>query len=143
MKFTRVKLIRLFLAGIATICFAIGWVGVFIPGLPTTVFWIVAAACAAKSCPVISGWIYQRGRTGALVKGVIEERYLPQQAKRNAIIGLWLSLTLSALILWITNAPLEAIVIGWLLIGTGVTFIILLGLRSNTAQSKRDMTGAI
>ncbi|MFZ4574878.1 MAG: YbaN family protein [Phycisphaerales bacterium] len=47
---------RLVLACLGIVCTALGAVGAFVPGLPTTVFVIIAAWCFAKSCP----WLEQR-----------------------------------------------------------------------------------
>ena len=51
---TTLKTHLLRLAGLAF--FAIGFVGMPLPLLPTTIFWILAAACFAKSAPDL----YQR-----------------------------------------------------------------------------------
>ncbi|MGQ0823901.1 MAG: YbaN family protein [Actinomycetota bacterium] len=55
--------------------FALGWVavgvgsiGIVVPGLPTTVFFIVAASCFARSSPRFEQWVLDLPRIGALVR---------------------------------------------------------------------------
>ncbi len=52
----RLNPVRLWLAGMGVLCVGIGAVGVFVPGLPTTIFLIVASWCFARSCP----WLERR-----------------------------------------------------------------------------------
>ena len=125
------RLVRWLLAGLAVLSFAIGWVGLFVPGLPTTIFWIVAVLCAGRACPVIREWVYRCGRAGTLVKGVVEERSLPRRAKRRALIGLWLCLGLSmAWLVWLQG---PTVAVAWLLpiVGIGVSVYILRGLKTS------------
>jgi len=42
---------RWLLLGIGYLSFATGFVGMFLPLLPTTVFWIIVVICFAKSSP--------------------------------------------------------------------------------------------
>jgi len=123
-----VRAIRWLLATLAVGCFAVGWVGLFVPGLPTTVFWIMAVLLAGKACPVLREWIYGQGQAGELVRGVVEQRQLPHRTKRHAILGLWMSLAVSmGVLLWLRGLhdPLA-----WLLpiIGLGVSWLILRGI---------------
>ena len=41
-------------AGLGSV--SLGWLGVFVPGLPTTVFLLIASYCFARSCP----WLEDR-----------------------------------------------------------------------------------
>ncbi len=50
------RLQRWLLAAIGVLCVAAGAVGVFVPGLPTTVFVLIASYCFTRSCP----WLEQR-----------------------------------------------------------------------------------
>ena len=128
---------RWLLVGFAGFCFAFGWLGVFVPGLPTTVFWIAAVVCAGKACPTLKRWMYERGRAGDLVRNVVEERSLPVVAKLHATIGLWITLVLSAAGLALLGVHPAFIGVGMMTVGLGVTLLICLGLRNiPTTQSK-------
>lgn len=52
----RLNPVRLWLAGMGVLCVALGALGVFVPGLPTTIFLIIASWCFARSCP----WLEER-----------------------------------------------------------------------------------
>ena len=122
--------VRWLLAACAVVCFGLGWVGIFVPGLPTTVFWLLAVVLAGKSCPVVQQWVYNRGRLGRTVEDIVVRRAMTRAAKAHAVIGMWSMLTLSGVTLWWLGDPAP----WWLLatlpaVGAGVTAWIVLGLR--------------
>ncbi|MFI4859537.1 MAG: YbaN family protein [Phycisphaerales bacterium JB063] len=102
---TRARLLRLLLAGLSVICFVLGWVGLWVPGLPTTVFWIASCYLAAKSCPVIQRWIYARGAIGQSVRLIVEHRALTAAGKRRALLGMTLGIGLSIALLLLLGNP--------------------------------------
>lgn len=124
------RLFRLLLAGLAVLCFAVGWVGLWVPGLPTTVFWIASAYLATKSCPVIQRWVYARGRVGQSVRLIVEERALTAAGKRRALIGMALGIGVSIAVLCVFQSPgpvLVGVILGAGLLGAGC---IVFGLRT-------------
>ncbi|MEO9971631.1 MAG: YbaN family protein [Hyphomonadaceae bacterium] len=73
------------LGGLALV---VGAIGIIVPGLPTTIFWILAALCFARSDPKIRDWIYARPGIGPQVELFIEEGQMTKSGKRGALIGM-------------------------------------------------------
>ncbi len=76
-----------------------GAVGAVIPGLPTTIFLIVACWCFARSCP----WIEDRVRRFPLFAPffqIIDQRdRMPARAKVVSIAMMWLGIAVSSYLL--------------------------------------------
>ena len=70
---------------------AIGGAGIVLPVLPTTIFWILAALCFARSDPKIRDWIYARPGIGPQVKLFIEQGQMTRAGKNGALIGMGLA----------------------------------------------------
>lgn len=64
---------------------AIGSVGVVVPGLPTTVFFIIAAGCFSRSSPRFEQWVLDLPKIGPLVRGYRAGDPMPTKAKAWAI----------------------------------------------------------
>lgn len=64
---------------------AIGAVGVVVPGLPTTGFFILAASCFAKSSPRFEQWVLDLPRVGPMVRDYRAGLGMPRRAKVWAI----------------------------------------------------------
>ena len=54
--------------GLGWIAVAIGSIGIVVPGLPTTVFFIIAAACFSRSSPRFEQWVLTRPGVGPMVR---------------------------------------------------------------------------
>ena len=57
MKKSKFLLIRLLWITLGSSFVAIGTVGIFVPGLPTTVFMLLAAACYVRSSERLYNWL--------------------------------------------------------------------------------------
>ncbi|MEO0811720.1 MAG: YbaN family protein [Myxococcota bacterium] len=62
--------------------------GVFVPGLPTTVFLLGAAGCFAKSSPKLHSWLQNHSRFGPMIRDWEENRSMPKKAKVVAFSGM-------------------------------------------------------
>jgi uncharacterized membrane protein YbaN (DUF454 family) len=62
------RLTRAWWFALGWIAVAVGSVGVIVPGLPTTVFFIVAASCFARSSPRFEQWVLGLPRIGPMVR---------------------------------------------------------------------------
>ncbi|GHB35137.1 hypothetical protein GCM10007094_25790 [Pseudovibrio japonicus] len=67
---------------------ATGIVGIFLPLLPTTIFFILAAGCFAKSNPRLENWILTHPKIGPNVIQWQEHKIIPKKAKLFAFTGL-------------------------------------------------------
>ena len=99
----------------------IGTIGIVVPGLPTTVFFIVAAACFSRSSPRFEQWVLDRPGIGPMVRDYRSGLGMPRSAKTAAIASIALVCSLSAFVTtsawWLQAVILVAgaIGIGWIL----------------------------
>lgn|GEM_PF-417001 len=91
----------------------IGMIGVIVPGLPTTIFLILAAGCFAKSSTCLHSWLLSHKWFGPFIHNWNETRSIPKKAKAMALLmmicaciyssimidTLWLKLTIFAVML--------------------------------------------
>lgn len=71
--------------------FALGTVGMFVPLLPTTVFWILAVWCWARSCPVLMERVYAHPHFGHGVRQFLEHGVISRRGKQFALGGMSVS----------------------------------------------------
>ena len=72
-----------FLAGWVAV--ALGGIGIVVPGLPTTVFFIIAASCFARSSPRFEQWVLNLPRIGPMVRDHRAGLGMPRRAKAWAV----------------------------------------------------------
>jgi uncharacterized membrane protein YbaN (DUF454 family) len=74
-------------------------VGLFLPGLPTTVFWLAAAWCFARSRPELRDRLYAHPRIGPILSDFLDHGVATRSVKRAAVVGMGLALAAGALLL--------------------------------------------
>lgn len=85
---TRTSASRPWLLAGGWLLFALGLVGIFLPVLPTTVFWIGAVWCWSRSAPHLTRRILSHPRFGQPVALFIERGQMTRQGKWVAIGGM-------------------------------------------------------
>src|SRR5690606_17268596 len=95
----------------------LGTLGAVVPGLPTTVFFIGAAACFARSSPRLERWVLGLPHVGPLVRDYRDGLGMPRRAKALAIAAIAVAVTLSAFAL--PSWAVRLAVIGLGLVGIG------------------------
>jgi len=79
---------RVFWLGLGLLLVAIGFVGLFVPLLPTTDFLILALPCFARSSPRLEAWLLGHPRFGPALQAWRSARAIPRHAKLAACIGM-------------------------------------------------------
>lgn len=87
--------LRVALSAAGATCLALGALGLVVPLLPTTVFWIAAAWCFAKSSPRLAQRLLTHPRYGRALADWLCHGVLDARAKRCASLGILASLTLT------------------------------------------------
>jgi len=75
---------------------AVGSVGVVVPGLPTTGFFVLAASCFARSSPRFEQWVLDLPGVGPMVRDYRGGLGMPRRAKALAITMMIVAVALSA-----------------------------------------------
>ena len=73
----------------------LGLLGVIIPGLPTTVFMILAAACFFRSSTKMYNWVINHPLFGESVLRFRSGKGIPIKAKYTSIIMMWFFISTS------------------------------------------------
>ena len=77
----RARLQRALLVGAGVLSLLLGLLGAVLPGLPTTPFVLLAAACFAKASPRLHRWLLQHRWLGPMVRDWEAHHTLPLRIK--------------------------------------------------------------
>ncbi|MEO0494419.1 MAG: YbaN family protein [Actinomycetota bacterium] len=113
------------LAGLVAV--ALGAIGIVVPGLPTTIFFIIAAWAFSKSSPRLEAWVLGLPKIGPLVQDHRDGLGMPRRAKGLAIAMIVLFAGVSA---WLVD--------GWVIpltiVATGAVGIAYIAFRVPTRE---------
>ena len=94
-------------------------IGYFVPGMPGTIFIIMAAACFLKSYPKLYNKIINNKNYGLIVKDFIEYRVIPKKIKLIIISVIWF-FSLLSIFCFLSNLYYQMVVLILAYIGSGV-----------------------
>lgn len=98
------RLIRWGLYLLALLFLALGIIGIFVPGMPTTVFILMSAWAAARSSPRLHRWLQNHRIFGSILRNWEAGGFVSAKAKRAAI----LTMLICVLIMVLVEVPVWA-----------------------------------
>lgn len=111
----------------ALLCLALGVIGIFVPGLPTTVFILLAAWFASQSSPRLLAWLEAHHLFGNMIRNWRDGGAVSRRAKWSATVmmsvcaavmflfphPLWAAvaatLAMAAVLVWLWRRPEPAV----------------------------------
>ena len=82
------------------VCVGLGSLGVIVPGLPTTVFFLAAAGCFSRSSPRFERWVLELPGVGPMVRDARAGLGMRRRSKLMAITMIWAAIGVSMVALW-------------------------------------------
>ena len=95
---------RWMLASVGIGCVGLGAAGTVIPGLPTTIFLIIASWCFARSCPWLEKRLLRTRLFAPYMRYVDGTAPMPRRARAAASILLWVFLGSSLYLLGVARS---------------------------------------
>lgn len=99
---SRSRLVRWFFMAAGILLVGIGVLGIFLPLLPTTVFFLLAAGCFGKSSPGAYAWLNSNRFFGKYLRDYRERRGATVATKVTSIGSLWLGIGLAVFFIHVT-----------------------------------------
>lgn len=109
------------LLALGWLCVGIGFAGIFLPVLPTTVFLLIAVWAFARSSPRFRDWLLTHNTLGPYVSEWNQNRAIPVRAKILAVAMMTASLT------WMTfasQAPTYVVTLVAIIMAGAAAFIL-------------------
>ena len=118
---TKKTWIRTLLVIAGTLFTGLGFVGIFVPLLPTTPFLLLAAICYARSSQRLYGWLLNNKLFGYYIRSYLERKGVPLKVKVLSLTVLWITIGSSAI--FVVQDIVIRLILG--LIAVGVSIHIL------------------
>lgn len=104
-----------------TFSVGLGIIGIIVPGMPSTVFFLIAAACYVRSSDRLYNKLLSNKIVGKQIRDFREKRAMPLRAKIVSLAMGWTAITLST-VFAIEATPLRILMI---VLGIIMTVVIL------------------
>ncbi len=91
------RIYKSFLIAAGWIFVALGVIGIIVPLMPTTIFFIIAAACFARSSEKFYNWLINHPRFGKFIRDYREQRGMQLKSKIIAVSIMLITIGSSAI----------------------------------------------
>jgi uncharacterized protein len=91
---------RPFYLGLGVLFLGLGYVGYIIPGMPGTVFFLLALWAFKRSSPRLEDWLLNRSFMGPTLRDWEQDRSIRRGTKILIMCVLWTSMLISIAIIW-------------------------------------------
>jgi uncharacterized protein len=95
----RSAILRAFWGALGAFFIGVGVIGIFVPGLPTTPFVLLAAACFSRSSDRLNQWLRRHPAFGKLIYDWENGRRIDRKAKITALVVMAAGLVVSSFLL--------------------------------------------
>ena len=85
---------RIILISLGWLCVGLGFIGIFVPGIPTTIFLIIALWAFTKSSEKLRHWLLNHKRFGPILNNWQEHKVVPRRAKILMVVLMSLAVIL-------------------------------------------------
>ena len=109
---------RTLFGGLGWCAVALGFAGIFLPGLPATEFFLAAAYCFSRSSPRFERWLLAHRWFGPRLRRMRASRGMSRSDKKAALISMWTGISVSCAALAVVNAKASAFVVALGILGT-------------------------
>ncbi|MFL2763225.1 MAG: YbaN family protein [Dehalococcoidia bacterium] len=89
-KLNKNRLIRLLFVFIGSLFVGLAIIGIFLPGLPTTPFLILAAYFYIRSSNKLYNWLINNKILGVYIRGYLSGKGMPLRAKIISLMLMWI-----------------------------------------------------
>ncbi len=108
----------------------LGILGIFLPGLPTTPFLLLAAGLLAKSSPRLNRWLIENRYLGTYIENYQKQKGMTRKQKTGSLILMWAMVSATCLFVF------ETWTARIILIGVGITGTVVMGFIIRTVSDK-------
>jgi len=98
----RSRVVRWLFVGLGMLCVALAAAGAFLPGLPTTVWLLLASFFFTRSCPWLERKLLRNRLFGPYLRYIDGSTRMPLRARVGTVAIVWVSIALSGVLLWHT-----------------------------------------
>lgn len=132
----KASLVRWTMVMLGLISMVIGGIGVVVPGLPTTVFLILASYFFTRSCPPLDAWMRSSKMFKPYARYLDRDQPMPVHAVVWTMVFIWSGIGFSAYRLWASVDPVP-LILGAVALGGIASFSVVWWGRTTILRDQR------